>query len=102
VTYDVKAILADLSNLADTFHAESVTFDQIMGGSAGPVAADSGDSSLNATLQLVLDEMVALHQNIAAWMSDHGDKLQQARDNYRQVEVDMRELFDNLMPDYQG
>jgi hypothetical protein len=102
MSYDVKAILADLSNLADTFHKESVTFDQIMGGCVSPASADSGDSSLNDTIQLVLDEIVALHENIAAWMSDHGDKLQQAHDNYQQVEVNMRELFDNLMPDYTG
>lgn len=97
---DFKTILADLSNAADAFHTESGAFDQIMGGSAGPVAADSGDASLNATIQLVLDEIVALHSHVAAWMSEHGDNLQLARDNYQAVDQNMRELFDDLMPGY--
>jgi len=100
VSYDVKTILADLSNAADVFHKESVTFGQIMGGGAVPNAPDSGDASLKATMQLVLDEIVALHENMAAWMFEHGDKLQQAHDNYKQVEVNMHELFDDLMPGY--
>lgn len=93
-----KTILPDLTNMARVFHTESGAFDKIMGGSAAPVPADGGDDSLNATMRLVLGEVVALHSNIAAWMYDHGDKLLQARDNYQAVDQNMHELFDDLMP----
>jgi hypothetical protein len=94
-----KTILSDLTSTAGAFHTEAGAFDRIMGGSAAPVPADSGDVSLNATITLVLDELVALHSNMAAWMSDHGDKLQLARNNYHDVDQSMHELFDDLMPD---
>jgi hypothetical protein len=95
-----RAVLADLSNTARVFHTESAEFDKIMGvGCIVAVSADSGDGSLNATMQLVLDEMQTVHTNIALWMFAHGDKLQKAHDNYQAVETNVHELFDDLMPD---
>jgi hypothetical protein len=93
-----RVILEDLSRAAGTFHTESTTFEAIMDGSAYPAPVDGGDLAFNATLGAVLGDLVFLHSSIAAWMSDHGDKLQEARDNYQQVDQSMHELFDDLMP----
>jgi hypothetical protein len=92
-------ILDDLGNAAGTFHSEAVAYDAIMTGSAAPGPVDGGDAAFNAMLTAVLDELVYLNSSLAAWMHDHGDKLQQARDNYQQVDQSMHELFDDLMPE---
>jgi hypothetical protein len=94
-----QVILADLGRAASTFHAESTTFNDIMNGPNYPAAVDGGDVAFNTNLSAVLDALVFLHSSMAAWMNDNGDRLQQARDNYQQVDQSMHELFDDLMPD---
>ena len=91
-------ILGDLTQAANAFHTESGVLDGIMNGPNYPAAVDGGDAAFNATLSAVLGELVFLHSSLAAWMSDHGDKLQQVRDGYAQVDQSMHELFDDLMP----
>lgn len=92
-------ILPDLSRVASTFHSEATVVDGIMSGSAYPTPVDGGDGAFNAMLSVVVDDLVFLHSSLAAWLSDHGDKLNQARDNYQQVDQSMLELFEDLMPD---
>jgi hypothetical protein len=93
-----RVILGDLTHAANTFHAESGAFDDIMSGPNYPAPVDGGDAALNASLSAVLEELVFLHSSLAAWMADHGDKLQQVRDGYAEVDQSMHELFDDLMP----
>ena len=91
-------ILGDLTQAANTFHVESGVFDGIINGPNYPTPVDGGDATFNASLNAVLAELVFLHSSLAAWMADHGDKLQQVRDGYAQVDQSMHELFDDLMP----
>ncbi len=91
-------VLGDLTQAAGTFHAESRVFDAIASGPNSPALVDGGDAAFNATLDAVLEDLMFLNSNLAAWMSDHGDKLQQVRDLYADVDQSMHELFDDLMP----
>jgi hypothetical protein len=91
-------ILGDLTQAAKTFHTESGVFNDIVNGPNYPALVDGGDATFNTTLSVVLDELVFLHSNLAAWIADHGDKLQEVRDGYAQVDQSMHELFDDLMP----
>ena len=93
-----RVILGDLTAAASTFHDEARFSDGILNGSAAPGPVDGGDAAFNSNLTFVLDDLAFLHASLVAHMQDHGDKLQQARDNYSQVDQSMHELFDDMVP----
>ncbi|GAA1967507.1 DUF6317 family protein [Kitasatospora viridis] len=88
-------VLDDLKGAADTFHQESKTFAGIMPDD-GPAQVDGGDGAVNAMMQTVFEALGGLHLAVAGSISNHGDNLQKAHDNYQNCEVSVRELYDDI------
>jgi hypothetical protein len=98
VSGSYQVILADLSNAAGTYHTEAATMRALMP-EGGPPAPSTGDGALDETLHTLMDAFGYLHAAISEEIKAHGDGLAVTHDNYQHCEVDVRELFDDLMPD---
>jgi hypothetical protein len=98
MTGSYSVTLADIAAAARKFDAEAGTFKAIMP-PAGPSCPDGGDSSVNESLQAVVEAGAALHMQIAGTIALHGARLQQAHDRYQQSEESISRLCTDLAKD---
>lgn len=93
---NLEVVLADLSNMAGTFRHEADDYRAITPKITPPLA-DSGDGALNGVMKGVMELIAVLHQQMAATIGQHGDKLDHAQQAYSNREIDNRFLYDDLM-----
>jgi hypothetical protein len=93
---EFAVILEDLKQASDTFTREA--------GAMGPTIAklksspvDTGDGTLNNTLQAVLELLGTYGDTLQKSVQKHGSNLKECHDTYRDVDADVRELFDKIL-----
>lgn len=91
-----RVVLADLANMAKTFHDQADSYRSLRPQVTPPIA-DGGDPGLNDALQAVMDALDAMHTKLADQIDDHGDKLAYAHDSYQRRDVDVHGVFEDLM-----
>jgi uncharacterized protein DUF6317 len=91
-----QVVMSDLQNMAGVFHRESGTFEAIMPGS-GPACPDAGGGDVNTALHAAAELLGVLHEQMAAVIGQHGDKLQTAHDNYDHTETSLTKLASSLV-----
>jgi hypothetical protein len=91
-----EVVMSDLENMAGVFHRESGTFEAIMPNN-GPSCPDGGSGEINAAMHAAAQLLGVLHQQMAAVIGEHGDKLQKAHDNYEQTEAGLTKLASTLI-----
>jgi hypothetical protein len=96
VSSGYQVVLGDLADASSTFERESRAFADVMP-EDGPPPADGGDSAFNDTLSVVIEAISGLHLGIAGAIAGEGQKLRTAHDNYSNVEVSVRELYDDIL-----
>ena len=90
-----QVVMSDLENMAGVFHRESGTFQAIMPNS-GPACPDAGGGDIDTALHAAAQLLGVLHQQMAAVISEHGDKLQKAHDNYAHTDASLAQLASSL------
>jgi uncharacterized protein YukE len=93
-----QVILSDLDDMAGTFTSEVGTY-QAISAKLNPPVADSGDGSLNETMQSVLNLLSYLQGKMAESIDEHATNLRSARDAYQKNETDIHGLYNDLMPE---
>jgi hypothetical protein len=94
---DFKAVLDDLSTLASRYSTEAPIFESVME-KLKVAPPDSGDGTLNESIQTLVDELGILGTKMAAILQSNADKIKDCRDKY-QVADDSdknRFLWDNM------
>lgn len=92
-----QVILSDLQDMAKRFDDESQHYQAIQRKVAHP-PADTGEGSLNQTLDAVLSTLQVLHANMQAQIEDHAKTIRDTKDSYQRHDLDNRELFEDLVP----
>jgi hypothetical protein len=95
VSESFSTALSQIAALANKFSTESETFNAVMPAS-GPPAVDAGQDAVNESLSTLLETVGALHVQLAAIISTHGSKLQQAHDRYQNTEESITKLCTDL------
>jgi len=90
-------ILTDLARAAAAFESQS----QILAGEprGRPALPATGLAALDEALATVMDQLVLLRGGAGAWLGEHGRRLGAVEAGYRELEVNMHELYDDLMPE---
>lgn len=86
-----QVVMSDLASMASAFKRESAAFDAIMPAD-GPPCPDGGSGEINQALHGAVQMLGILHKQMAEVLSQHGDKLQTAHDNYDHAEIDLTRL----------
>lgn len=96
MTADFKALSADLTSMAKTFHDQARDYRGLAADVAPPVAS-GGDEGLDHAIKEVAGLLVALHTGFADRLDDHGDKVTYARDSFQRHDIDVHGMFEDLM-----
>lgn len=99
---DFKVVLEDLSTLASRYSDEAKTYEGVAG-KLKLTPPDSGDGTLNTSMELLLGELSALNAKLAASLEMYSEKISKARSAYEITDDDdkNRFLYDNMMSDIQ-
>lgn len=89
-------VLADLRAMRTTFAREHGEYLQVKA-KITPVVAGTGDAGLDRTLRAVMDAIALMHQELAARIEEHEQKLGKTADSYERSDIDAHGVFDNLM-----
>lgn len=94
---DFKVVLEDLTELSANFTKESSAYEQLIP-SINPPAVDGGDDNLNKVLTGLVKTFDNLHHRMVASISDHADKLKYAHDSFERKDIEVHDLFEDLVP----
>ncbi|GHE96762.1 hypothetical protein GCM10014715_61300 [Streptomyces spiralis] len=93
---DFKAVMSDLTSMAETFHDQARAYRELRP-SVTPPVADGGDGGLDSAVKEVAHLISALHLGFADRLDDHGDLVAKSRDSFRRHDIDVHGLFEDLM-----
>ncbi|MEU4245577.1 DUF6317 family protein [Actinoplanes sp. NPDC026619] len=91
-----QVVYGDLGDLAGAFTAESEEFAGLRPRMA-PAPVDGGDATLNAGIAAVLSLFASLNAGISAAMDEHGVKLRECHDDYKENDSDVVALYNKVM-----
>jgi hypothetical protein len=91
-----QVVYDDLGNLAGAFASESGTFAGLRPRMA-PAPVDGGDATVNAGIAAVLSLFASLNAGISEAMREHGVKLQETHDDYKENDSDVVALYNKVI-----
>lgn len=99
---DFKVVLEDLSALASRYSTEAPVY-EALAGKLKLTPPDSGDGTLNASMELLLSELNAVNAKLAASLEMYSKTITYARNVYEITDDSdkNRFLYDNMMNDIQ-
>jgi hypothetical protein len=89
-------VYADLGDLAGSFTTESGVFAELRPRMA-PDPVDGGEATLNAGIAAVLSLFASLNAGISAAMGEHGVKLKECHDDYKENDADVVALYNKVI-----
>lgn len=94
---DFKVVLEDLAALSSQYATEAVAYEGVVA-KLKVAVPDSGDSTLNGVIKLLLEELAILNTTMAASLHGYAAKVKQARDAYEITDAPdkNRFLWDNM------
>jgi hypothetical protein len=91
-----QVVYDDLGDMASAFTAESGTFAGLRGKMA-PQPVDGGDATVDAGISAVLSLFASLNVGISTAMAEHGTKLKECHDDYKQNDSDVVALYNKVI-----
>ena len=91
-----QVVYDDLGNLAGAFASESGTFAGLRPRMA-PAPVDGGDATVNAGIAAVLSLFASLNAGISEAMGEHGTKLRETHDDYKENDSDVVALYNKAI-----
>jgi hypothetical protein len=91
-----QVVLDDLQDMARTMSSESTQFAGLRPRMA-PAPVSGGDATVDAGISAVLALFSSLNATISAAMADHGRKVQETHDGYKEDDSDVNLLFTDLI-----
>jgi hypothetical protein len=91
-----QVVHADLGDMASTFTSESGTFAGLRPRMA-PAPVDGGDATVDAGIAAVLSVFASLNAGISAAMAEHGTKLKECHDDYKENDSDVVALYNKVI-----
>ncbi|MFI0444445.1 DUF6317 family protein [Actinomadura sp. 6N118] len=92
---EIKVVFKDILAASSIFKSQGKRYDAIVPRPIKPVPVVT-DSSLDASLSLVLQSVALVYDSVGASMQAHGDKLKSAHDRYVKVEDDVSDLMKSI------
>lgn len=86
----------DLQDLASAFGKESGDFAALRPRMA-PAPVDGGDPTVTAGIAAVLSLFASLNAGISSAMGEHGTKLQECHDDYKENDSDVVALYNKVI-----
>jgi len=91
-----QVVYDDLGDLASTFGTEAGTFAGLRPRMA-PAPVDGGDATVDAGIAAVLSLFASLNAGISSAMSEHGTKLRECHDDYKENDSDVVALYNKVI-----
>jgi hypothetical protein len=91
-----QVVYDDLQDLARAFSAECDEFAGLRPRMA-PAPVDGGDATVNTGIRAVLSLFAALNAGISEAMGEHGTKLQECHDDYKENDSDVVVLYNKVI-----
>jgi hypothetical protein len=91
-----QVVLGDLQDLAGAFAKESGDFAGLRPRMA-PAPVEAGDATVNAGIAAVLSLFASLNAGISQAMGEHGRKLHESHDAYKENDSDVAALYNKLI-----
>jgi hypothetical protein len=91
-----QVVYGDLGDLAGTFASESAEFAGLRPRMA-PAPVDGGDATVDAGIAAVLSLFASLNAGISHAMGEHGAKLRECHDDYKENDSDVVALYNKVI-----
>jgi len=91
-----QVVLGDLEEMARAFSTESDDFGKLRPRMA-PAPVDGGEATVNAGIAAVLSLFGALNAGISEAMGEHGKRVQECHDDYKENDSDVVALYNKLI-----
>ncbi|MFI7601990.1 DUF6317 family protein [Actinoplanes sp. NPDC049681] len=91
-----QVVYEDLGDMASAFMTESTQFAGLRPRMA-PAPVDGGEATVNAGIAAVLSLFASLNAGISAAMEEHGTKLRECRDDYKENDADVVALYNKVI-----
>jgi hypothetical protein len=91
-----QVVLGDLEEMARAFSTEADDFEKLRPRMA-PAPPDGGEATVNAGIAAVLALFKSLNAGISEAMGEHGKRVQECHDDYKQNDSDVVALYNKLI-----
>ena len=93
-----SVVLGDLSSMAASFADASLSYERLRPEVTPPTPA-TGDGTLDEQLAGLMSRLDVLHTRMSEAIDEHGKRLVAARDAFARHDIDVRFMFDDMMPE---
>jgi hypothetical protein len=91
-----RVVLGDLEEMARAFSTEATDFEALRPRMA-PAAVDGGEATVNSGIAAVLSLFASLNAGISEAMAEHGKRVRECHDDYKQNDSDVVGLYNKLI-----
>jgi hypothetical protein len=93
-----SVVLGDLTNMASSFASANRQYTALRP-EITPVQPETGEASLDEQLTSLLALLDVLHTKMSEAIDEHSKRLIMTRDSFQRHDIDVRFMFDDMMPD---
>ncbi len=95
---EFSVVLADLTSMASSFATAGTQYDALRP-QVTPKPADTGDTGLNEQLSGLMTPLAGLQTKMSEAIDEPSTRLATTRDSFARHDIDVRFMFDDLMPE---